>query len=132
MFDVKGSPLPLYRAIRKYGLWNFDFSILCYCDPVVGTCRSLEQLYLNLHCPAYNILTQAGTSTGYKHSEQSKNMILSKITGSLHPQYGVTSSLAKRQAISSALSAYSKANGHHNTGKTGLDAPQYGINGKSV
>jgi hypothetical protein len=52
----------LYQAIRKYGLNNFAFIVLQYCEPSVEVCIGLEQYYLDLYKPAYNILKTAGSS----------------------------------------------------------------------
>lgn len=49
---IAESELPLYRAIRKYGLNNFAFIVLQYCEPSVEVCIGLEQYYLDLYKPA--------------------------------------------------------------------------------
>jgi len=85
-----------------------------------------------LHNPVYNILPKVGSSSGFKHSEETKNHLSSIHSGDLHPQYGVAWSIARRLANSVALKAHFASNVHHNLGKTGVNAPQYGINGKSV
>lgn len=58
------------KAILKYGYSNFKLEILEYCDPQIVLVR--EQFYLDLLKPEYNILTKAGSSLGFKHSEESK------------------------------------------------------------
>lgn len=60
--------LPLYNALNKYGINNFAFLILQYCDPVEEICLGLEQSFLDLYKPAYNILKLAGSSQGFRHS----------------------------------------------------------------
>ena len=65
--------LPLYNALYKYGLNNFVFLILQYCDPVEEISLGLEQNYraaLDLYKPNYNILKLAGSSQGFKHSPE--------------------------------------------------------------
>jgi group I intron endonuclease len=62
------------NAVKKYGIENFAFIILeLYPKPVnIHTNRELldlEDSYLSLLTPTYNILTEAGSSFGYKHSE---------------------------------------------------------------
>jgi len=124
IFEILSSKLPLYNAIRKYGIWNFDFVVLEYCEPLVNTCRSIEQHYIDLHKPVYNILPKVGSSSGFKHSEETKNHLSSIHSGDLHPQYGVVWSIARRLANSVSLKAHFASNVHHNLGKTGVNAPQ--------
>jgi GIY-YIG catalytic domain/Cytochrome C oxidase subunit II, transmembrane domain/NUMOD1 domain len=80
----------IYRALLKYGYSNFSLEILEYCDPkdVIKSfaragraisrpskrrrARLREQYYIDLLKPQYNLLKTAGSSTGYKHTEESK------------------------------------------------------------
>lgn len=59
------------RALIKYGYNNFSVSILEYCDKPDLLGR--EQYYLDKLDPQYNILKIAGSSLGYKHSQESKD-----------------------------------------------------------
>jgi len=64
----------LQRAFLKYGENSFEFMIL----EVVMTPEGLillEQKYLDELYPEYNILPTAGSSLGYKHTEESKKKI---------------------------------------------------------
>ena len=61
-------------AVKKYDLKNFAFIILELYPNVVTKENNkelldLEDKYLKLLLPNYNILTEAGTSFGYKHTE---------------------------------------------------------------
>jgi group I intron endonuclease len=61
-------------AVNKYGLNNFAFLILdLYPDVITKENNkellNLEDKYLKLLLPNYNILTEAGSSFGYKHTE---------------------------------------------------------------
>lgn len=61
-------------AIKKYGLENFVFMVLELYPNVVNRENNkelldLEDKYLKLFLPNYNILTEAGSSFGYKHTE---------------------------------------------------------------
>ena len=60
---------PIHNALLKYGFKNFSLEILEYCeqgvDPVIR-----EQYYFGLLKPEYNILEIAGSSLGFKHSEE--------------------------------------------------------------
>ena len=63
------------QAIKKYGLNNFIFGIIEYYPEKITKYNNielliLEQTYLNLLEPEYNILTEACNSFGYKHSEE--------------------------------------------------------------
>ena len=80
--------LPLYNALNKYGLNNFAFVILQYCEPVEDVCLGLEQSYLDLYKPAYNILKLAGSSQGFKHSPATIAKLKKLHAGKLHPRFG--------------------------------------------
>lgn len=56
----------IYSAILKHGLSLFKLEILEYCAP--NKCIEIEQKYINLLKPNYNILQIAGSSLGFKHS----------------------------------------------------------------
>lgn len=61
-------------AVKKYGLKNFAFIILDLYPNIVTKENNkelldLEDRYLKLLLPNYNILTEAGSSFGYKHTE---------------------------------------------------------------
>jgi group I intron endonuclease len=61
-------------ALKKYGLNNFSFIILDLYPNIVTKennkeLLNLEDRYLKLLLPNYNILTEAGSSFGYKHTE---------------------------------------------------------------
>jgi group I intron endonuclease len=69
----KGSKI-VKLAIKKYELKNFSFIILDLYPNVVTKennkeLMDLEDKYLKLLVPNYNILTEAGSSFGYKHTE---------------------------------------------------------------
>lgn len=69
----KGSKV-VKAAVKKYGLDNFSFLILELYPNIVTKENNkelldLEDKYLKSLLPNYNILTEAGSSFGYKHSE---------------------------------------------------------------
>lgn len=69
----KGSKI-LKHAIRKYSLSNFAFLILELFHEIVNKENNkklldMEDFYLKSLLPNYNILTEAGSSFGYKHTE---------------------------------------------------------------
>lgn len=68
----------LAKAVQKYGIKNFAFLILEYCNSNIikknhKYLLNKETAYLNKFNPPYNILTVAGSSLGYKHSVDSIN-----------------------------------------------------------
>ncbi len=71
--------LIMSRALIKYGYANFSVSILEYCDKCDLTVR--EQFYLDIFNPQYNILKIAGSSLGYKRSEETKLKISKALKG---------------------------------------------------
>ena len=70
---LRGSKI-LKHAIRKYKLSYFAFLILELFPEIVNKENNkklldLEDFYLKYLLPNYNILTEAGSSFGYKHTE---------------------------------------------------------------
>jgi len=59
--------LPICRALFKYGYSNFSLEILEYC--LVSDLLKREDYYIKQLKPDYNILQEAGSSLGYKHTE---------------------------------------------------------------
>ena len=70
---------PIDRALLKYGFSKFSLYILEYCTSENVIER--EQYYLDLIKPEYNIVEKAGSTIGYKHTEDSlakmRNFVLS-------------------------------------------------------
>ena len=56
------------RALLKHGFSNFSLEILEYCD--VKVLLEREQYYLDKLKPLYNIVVKAGSTIGYKHTEE--------------------------------------------------------------
>lgn len=72
----KGSKI-VKLGVRKYKLKNFSFLILELFPEIVNKennkkLLNLEDFYLKSLLPNYNILTEAGSSFGYKHTELSR------------------------------------------------------------
>jgi group I intron endonuclease len=64
-------------AVKKYNLENFAFLVLELYPNIVTKENNkelidLEDKYLKLFLPNYNILTEAGSSFGYKHTEMDR------------------------------------------------------------
>ena len=73
LFNFSGSKI-VKAAVRKYGIDNFSFMILHVFPKVVTKennkeLLNLEDYYLKSLLPDYNIVTEAGNTFGYKHSE---------------------------------------------------------------
>jgi group I intron endonuclease len=73
LFSFNGSKI-VKLAVRKYGISNFSFLILELFPEIVNKENNkklldLEDFYLKSLLPNYNILTEAGSSFGYKHTE---------------------------------------------------------------
>jgi group I intron endonuclease len=73
LFNFHGSKV-VKNAVKKYGISSFAFIILELFPEVVNKENNkklldLEDFYLKSLLPNYNILTEAGSSFGYKHSE---------------------------------------------------------------
>ena len=62
----------LQNAINKYGLEKFIFNIIDTCEPSEELLLALEQKYIDLLNPEYNIARVAGTTRGVKLSAESK------------------------------------------------------------
>jgi group I intron endonuclease len=73
------------NAVRKYKLNNFAFIILELFPEIVTKENNkklldLEDFYLKSLLPNYNILTEAGSSFGYKHTEISRMKMRSNVS----------------------------------------------------
>lgn len=93
---------PIDRALLKHGFSNFRFEILEYCSSEDVLRR--EQYYLDLIKPQYNIAKIAGSTLGYKHSQESiekmRNIILSDEVRERKTLATVNASEANRLPIS--------------------------------
>jgi len=135
MSSVNSVKLPLPLAINKYGPNNFVFLILHYCDREVDICVGLEQHYIDTYKPKYNILKIAGSSQGFKHSPETLSKLKQMHAGKLHPRFNSKVFEQQKLLTSLALKKYyleHPLGGHHNKGKKGKLAPQYGIGGTKI
>ena len=124
--------LPLYNAISKYGFNNFVFIVLQYCEPIEEVCLGLEQSYLDLYKPQYNILKLAGSSQGFKHSPETIAKLKKSHAGQLHPRFGTKASDEQKLLTSLALKKYYEKHDHHGKGIKGKLSSQYGIGGNKI
>jgi len=73
LFNFHGSKV-VKNAVKKYGISSFAFMVLELFPEIVNKENNkklinLEDFYLKTLLPNYNILTEAGSSFGYKHTE---------------------------------------------------------------
>lgn len=76
LFGLQGSKL-VAAAVQKYGLSNFAFVVLDTVPNVVTsednkTLLAMEDYYIQLLLPEYNIAQQAGNTFGVTHTEDTK------------------------------------------------------------
>lgn len=86
----------IYKALLVYGYENFTLEILEYCDS--ASILEREQYYLDTLKPEYNVLKIAGSSFGYKHSEETLLKMRNR-TVSLEARLKMSEKNHKRQAV---------------------------------
>ena len=72
--NIGSVKLPLYNALNKYGLDNFAFIVLQYCNPKEEVFLGLDQTYLDQFKPNYNILKLARSSTPTAKAREGLNI----------------------------------------------------------
>lgn len=124
--NIKSNVL-LQNAINKYNLQDFIFIVFSeeYCEP--DKLLSREQFYLDELKPDFNILKTAGSSLGYKHTEESLAMMSLANSGDNHPMFG-----KKRSEETKLLMSLSKI-GENNPmfGRIGENSPMFGRIGEN-
>ena len=83
---LKRSQSHICSALLKYGHYNFSLTIIEYCEP--DKCLERENFYLSCFPHKYNILPKAGSSSGHKHSDETKTKISDALKGENHPNFG--------------------------------------------
>lgn len=112
----------IVKAINKYGIDNFYISILEYTDNNRFNLIKREQYWIDNIKSEYNILQIAGSTLGYKHTEEAKLKIsLTNIDRKLD--------LVVKRRISSSLKI-SKLVGHKHTLKIKLILSKIAFNRK--
>lgn len=87
------SNLILQKAISKYGISQFYFVVLEYCE--IEDLINREQFYIDQLNPIYNILRVAGSSLGYQHTEEYKELF----SDEKHPFFGKTHTESTKDQI---------------------------------
>jgi len=112
--EVKRNSRPIKDALLKYGHGNFTLEILEYCP--IKSNMEREQFYIDLLIPEYNILRNAYSVLGYKHTQETidklKEKIISpehkKIISSIHTGKVVNEDTRKK--LAAATAEYRKRN----------------------
>jgi len=89
---LKYANMNICKALLKHGYSNFSFSILEYCES--DKCIQREQYYIDLFKPEYNILRTAGSSLGYKHTQQAIDKIVAANKGKKHSSESIAKFVA--------------------------------------
>jgi group I intron endonuclease len=85
---LKRSKSAIYSAILNLGISFFKLEILEYCSR--EECIKIEQKYINLLQPSYNILKIAGSSLGITRSEETRAKMSVANKGKNNPMFGKT------------------------------------------
>lgn len=113
--------MPIVKALLKYGQENFIIWIIEHVKPENLTNR--ETYYITYVMPYYNVLKQGYSSLGYKHTEntkellselaknrihsdQTKSLIAKALTGENNPFYNKSHSMESKIRMIEAKSAY--------------------------
>lgn len=65
--------MPIVKALLKYDQSNFTLFIVEYAEPQVLTIR--ETHFITSVLPYYNVLKQGYSSLGYKHTEETPQLL---------------------------------------------------------
>lgn len=112
--ELARNPRPIQDALLKYGHSNFTLEILEYCPEAELIER--EQFYLDLLIPDYNILKNAYSLLGFKHSQESIEKFKAKIISPEHKKLisfihtGKLVSEETRKKLSVATASHRKNN----------------------
>nr|AKM22576.1 hypothetical protein [Cordyceps militaris]AKM22587.1 hypothetical protein [Cordyceps militaris]AKM22598.1 hypothetical protein [Cordyceps militaris]AKM22609.1 GIY-YIG endonuclease [Cordyceps militaris]WLN31622.1 hypothetical protein [Cordyceps militaris] len=112
--ELKRNLRPIHAALLKYGHDNFTLEILEYCKP--DELIKKEQYYLDLIKPEYNILKNAYSLLGFKHSDETIARLKLKSISEEHKKILSSAHLGKevsqevRDKLSLAMTNYKKNN----------------------
>ena len=80
--ELKRNSRPIKDALLKYGHSSLREEILVYCPIISLTER--EQFYMDLLIPEYNILKNAYSLLGFKHSQETMLKLKEKVISPEH------------------------------------------------
>ena len=104
-----------YKAIRKYGVGNFEFEIICELDSDVdqNILDTMEIFYIDqlgtYECRetktgwGYNMDKGGKGCSGYKHTKENKERMSKRVSGEGNPMYGTTRSPETIAKLKSSL-----------------------------
>lgn len=95
------------KALLKYGYANLKLDIIEYVSKEKAI--EIEQYYMDLINPEYNLLKVAGSCLGYKHSEETKLKMSESRKGEKNPMYGKEGAF-KGRTHTEEVKAKSRAN----------------------
>jgi group I intron endonuclease len=84
--DSDNRNMIINKALIKHGHSKFSLEILEYCDPEDVIER--ENYYIKVFKPEYNILQEAGSSFGYKHTKETLLKMSEAKKAENHPLFG--------------------------------------------
>jgi len=117
----QNSNMPIVKALLKYDQSNFSLLILEYVE--LESLITRETFYITYLIPYYNVLKQGYSSLGYKHTEETKQLlselarnrthsdetkalIAKALVGENNPFYNKTHSIESKLRMIEAKSAY--------------------------
>ncbi len=112
--ELNRNTRPVQHALLKYGHENFTLEILEYCPQ--SKLLEREQFYLDLLVPEYNILKNAYSLLGFKHSQETIEKLKTKMISPEHKEIlssvhkGKLVSLKTRNKLAVATASYSQKN----------------------
>ena len=94
------------NSVNKYGLHNFAFIVLELFPEIVNQENNkklldLEDFYIKSLLPDYNILTEAGSSFGYKHTEVNRIKMKANYSEKRREKIGSLNSCVRSKTLSS-------------------------------
>jgi group I intron endonuclease len=143
-YYLKRSNYYICNALIYYSHSDFSLSILEYIDilnlsedKAKNLILEREQNYLDLLQPEFNILKKAGSSLGFKHSNESLAKMSIAKKGENHPMFGITSEnhpmFGKTHELESLVKMSEAKKGENNPmfGIIGENSPMFGRTGEN-
>jgi len=118
--------------MRKYGLENFSLAIIEFCTPDLASCLELEQKWIDYYQPKYNILKEARSSIGFRHSKETISKLKDMFSKRITLNEEVLVQQKQDRLFLMGLKSTTKLIPIHLRGLKGELSPQYGIGGKQI
>ena len=119
--SVKGCPM-IYRAIKKYGLKNFDVEVLCECESREKL-NDMEKYFIKYYKTTnkligYNLADGGEGMSGFRHTVESKQKMSEANSGDKHPLFGKRHSTESKLKMSKAQKDRLNKTDHPMLGRT--------------